>query len=299
MSILFILSKKNVTSKMPASLQLSLPNPRFSTITIAMLTSYHTHTHWSDGRDDLAGMLDGARALGVDELGISDHYVRRPDGVPLDWSMPLDFLPEYVARMREAITASRAVTLRLGTEIDYFPETAEAVSALMARYPFDYLLGAVHFVDDFTVDENADVWEALPPDARDEMWRRYWERVRAMAECGFCDLVAHLDLPKKFGYFPAIDLTAEENAALDAIAAAGMAIELSTAGWVKPVGEAYPSARLLRAARRREIPLAITADAHSAAVLTQHFDRARALAHDAGYTELVGFNARERFTISL
>lgn len=264
-----------------------------------MLTSYHTHSRWSDGRDDLSAMLDAARGMGIDELGISDHYVHRPDNIPLVWSMPLDFLPDYVARVQEAAAGSGAVTLRLGTEVDFFPETATAVSARLAEFPFDYLLGAVHFVGDFSVDESAELWEALSPDARDAMWRDYWIHVRMMAERGFCDLVAHLDLPKKFGYFPRIDLRAEENAALDAIAAAGMAIEINTAGWSKPVAEAYPSERLLRAAFARAIPLAIAPDAHTALHLTANYARARQLAHAAGYTTLVGFHQRERFSYPL
>ena len=48
-----------------------------------------------------------------------------------------------------------------------------------------------------------------------------------MAESGVFDFAAHLDLPKKFGFKPAANLSAESSAALDAIAAAGMAIEIN------------------------------------------------------------------------
>src|SRR5262249_54814549 len=104
---------------------------------------------------------------------------------------------------------------------------------------------------------------------------------------------------KKFGHRPTADLDNEESAALDAIAAAGMAIEINTAGWNLPAREAYPSLRLLRAARQRRIPLLINSDAHRPEHLTWEFDRARALARDAGYTELSRYAGRRRFAVPL
>ena len=94
------------------------------------------------------------------------------------------------------------------------------------------------------------------------MWKGYWERIGQMAASGIYDFAAHLDLPKKFGFRPTIDLAQEAHTALDALAAAGMAIEINTAGWSLPAREAYPSLDLLRAARERDIPLLINADAH-------------------------------------
>ena len=112
-------------------------------------------------------------------------------------------------------------------------------------------------------------------------------------------LIGHLDLPKKYGFLPTADLTTEANAALDAIAAAGLAIELNTAGWQKPINEAYPSPALLRPARERDIPLLINADAHVPADAAADYDRARALAREARYSELVRFERRQRFTYPL
>jgi histidinol phosphatase-like PHP family hydrolase len=43
----------------------------------------------------------------------------------------------------------------------------------------------------------------------------------------------------------------------------------------------------------------INSDGHSAGEVARHFDRARQLALDAGYTELVGFERRQRFSYPL
>jgi histidinol-phosphatase (PHP family) len=161
------------------------------------------------------------------------------------------------------------------------------------------VIGSVHYVDGFPIDENTRFWDALSEAERNEKWRLYWVRMRQLAESGVYDFVAHPDLPKKFGHRPTVDLAAEIAAALDAIAAADLAIEINTAGWSLPAGEAYPSLDLLKAARARNIPLLINADAHFPEFLTRNFDRARELARQAGYTELVRYERRQRYPVPL
>lgn len=262
-------------------------------------TSYHNHTTWSDGAPTLAAQIQAARQLGLDELGISDHFVMHPTEAEVEWSMPLDLLGDYVLELRAAAAETKDLTLRLGIEADFFPETVDRLRPLLESYPFDYVIGSVHYVDGFPVDEDTRFWDALSKEEVNERWRVYWQRIAQMAGSRVFDFAAHLDLPKKFGFRPTADLTREAHAALDALAAADMAIEINTAGWSLAAREAYPSLGLLREARRREIPLLINADAHFPEFLARDFDRARDLAREAGYTELVRYERRERFPLPL
>jgi histidinol-phosphatase (PHP family) len=264
-----------------------------------MTVSYHNHTRWSDGAATLAAQVQAARSAGLDELGISDHYVLYPGGEEQEWSMPLDALGDYVLELRSAATETRDLTLRLGIEADFFPETVEELRERLAPYPWDYVIGSVHYVNGFPIDRRTSDWDELAQDERNEMWRLYWVRMRLLAESRVFDFAAHLDLPKKFGHRPTVDLTTEARAALDAIAAADMAIEINTNGWNLAAREAYPSLELLKQARARKIPLLINSDAHFPEFLTRHFDRARALAREAGYTELVRYERRQRYSFSL
>jgi histidinol-phosphatase (PHP family) len=195
----------------------------------------------------------------------------------------------------QAAAAGAGVTLRIGVEADFFPETVRELGERLAQFPFDYVIGSVHYVDGFPIDRQASDWDALPEAERNAKWRLYWERIRQMAASGVYDFAAHLDLPKKFGHRPTAVLAREEDAALEAIAAAGMAIEINTAGWKLPAQECYPSLPLLRAARERNIPLLINADAHRAEHLTYEFARARAVAREAGYADLVRYAGRCRY----
>jgi histidinol-phosphatase (PHP family) len=263
-----------------------------------MLTSYHNHTNMSDGACTLEQQIEGAHLAGLDELGISDHYVGHPE-LGKDWSMPIGALPKYVETLVDAAAQLREMRLRIGVEADYFPETVESLRASLDGLPFDYVIGSVHYVGSFPVDGHMKHWNALSQDEIDAKWRRYWQLVAELAGTGLYDIVAHIDLPKKFGHRPSIDLTAERNAALDAVAAAGMAIEINTAGWSLPAKEGYPAPDILRAAREREIPLVINADAHSPKHLTRDFDKARALARECGYTEVVRFDKRKAYSYAM
>ena len=90
----------------------------------------------------------------------------------------------------------------------------------------------------------------------DELYMRYYGAVAEMAATGVIDVVGHLDLPKKFGRRPGPAVRPAEDAALDAIAAAGVLVEVNTSGLRYPVGELFPSADLLARANECPIPLA-------------------------------------------
>src|SRR5437763_12789151 len=104
-----------------------------------MLTSYHNHTTWSDGAATVAAQIQAARAAGLDELGISDHYVLYPGDRKVEWSMEEDLLGDYVLDLRAAASETLGLTLRLGIEADFFPETIDTLRERLAAYPFDYV----------------------------------------------------------------------------------------------------------------------------------------------------------------
>jgi histidinol-phosphatase (PHP family) len=261
--------------------------------------SYHNHTDMSDGSASVDEMIAAAEAAGLEEIGISDHYVLPPDGRAISWSMAPDFLGEYFSTVVAARERHPNITVRVGLEVDFFPETVMAVREHIGRLPFDYLIGAVHFVGDFPVDESAEHWERLSPDERNEMWRNYWGLVREMAESGAFDVGAHLDLPKKFGHRPTIDLSREIGDALDAAVTSGMAIEINTAGMRMPAAETYPSRAILMEARRRDVRLQINTDAHSPEHISYGFDQVATAARKLGFSRVVGFDAGRRYSVPL
>ena len=79
----------------------------------------------------------------------------------------------------------------------------------------------------------------------------------------------------------------------DAIAESGVAVEVSTAGLRKPVGELYPHPDLLAACRKRGVPVTLASDAHSPQLVGRDFDRAVQLLRSVGYDTVTIFEQRD------
>jgi histidinol-phosphatase (PHP family) len=260
------------------------------------MDSYHNHTAFSDGKASPADMARAAEYAGLGEVGISDHLTVHPEGKSFEWAMPEARLEEYCAEVR-AVAAG--IPVRLGLEADYFPDTVERTKALLARHPFDFVIGSVHFADGFLFDESRQRWAELSPGECAAKWRLYWERASGLARSRAFDVMAHLDLPKKFGFRMRDAELGPALAALDALAEAGMALELNTSGWHQPCREAYPSRELLGEACRRGIPLIISADAHRPEDVARGFAQAADLARAAGYLQTARYEGRRRSFVRL
>ncbi len=257
-----------------------------------MIATYHNHSTYSDGTGSVAEMIAKAAELGVDELGISDHLLFHPAGETPHWAMPLERFDDYVRELLSYRGMSSPV-VRLGLEVDWFPGQAETIRGALEGVPFDYLIGSVHEVDGFRVDLSADRWDRLTVDERNERHRQYWRNVRSMAESGLFDIVAHLDLPKKFGHRQTVDLDDVINEALDAVAQAGLVVEVNTAGWHKPCLDGYPAIDLLKQCRQRDIAVTISSDAHEPDHILRDFPRAVQRLTKAGYEQVARFAERQ------
>jgi len=238
--------------------------------------------------------------LDLDELGISDHLVLLAGDRRHGMGTLLDNLPAYINALNAASEETRGrLTIRFGVEADFDPLMTRELGDILKSLPLDYVIGSVHFVGDFPIDRSAEDWDVLIQVERDEIMRGYWKNIAGMARSGLFDIAGHMDLYKKFGHHPTIDLSQEISEALDAIAGAGMAVELNTAGWHVPAQEQYPSLEILRGCKMRGIPVLLSADAHLAEFLTRDFDKGEAMLRELGYIEKAAFAKREMKLVAL
>jgi histidinol-phosphatase (PHP family) len=195
-------------------------------------------------------------------------------------------LPRYLAWVGEAKGILR---VGIGLEMDYHPGTDRPVAQLAGAASWDYLIGSVHHIGAWGLDDPQ--WkEEFGQRDLEELDQAYYQVVIAAARSGLFDAVGHLDLPKKFGqHYPA---SKAALAALDAIAAAGLALDYNTAGLRKPAKEVYPGRVLLQEAIAREIPLVLGSDAHRPAEVGWAFPEAAAEVEQLG-GRLVHFLGRQ------
>ena len=272
-----------------------------------MLTDLHVHLR-PDERDasvrayysaaNAQRYRAAARAQGIDELGVSEHIYRFRQALEI-WQHPFwesfahDDLDEYCIFVRER------TDLRLGIEADYLRGAEERIAQLLAAREFDYVVGSVHFLrDEGAVDmEDYSVWDASAARAADEVWRAYFETVAASARSGLFDVIAHPDLVKYWGAparTPAGDLRRFYEPAVEAIAEADVAVELSTAGLRKPAGELYPAPAFLEMCLAAGVPVALSSDAHRPEEVGAGYADALALLDALGVQELCVFDHRAR-----
>ncbi len=264
-----------------------------------MIVDYHVHLRGSGERvehtvDAAERFVETATRRGVDELGFSEHvyYFRQTAEI---WDLPYQVercvcdLDAYCEAVLEA--RRRGLPVKLGLEVDYVGEHQGQLSELLSPYPFDYLLGSVHWLDGLAVDQEPGVWAHLSVEA---VWERYVDGLCELGTSGAVDILAHPDLPKIFGRRPEpAVLAALHERVAEAIAGSGVALEISTAGLRKPIGELYPDYGLLRAGVLRGVPVTLASDAHSSDLVGHAFDDAVELARDAGCETVTVFDGRQ------
>ena len=154
--------------------------------------------------------------------------------------------------------------LRLGIEADFVPGAEDRIANVLQARDFDYVVGSVHFLRDGAVDmDDYSVWDAGR--SPEEVWTRYFQTIGETARCGLFDILAHPDLVKYWGDAqrrPEGDLRRYYEPAIEGIAESGIAVELSTAGLRKKVGEMYPAPAFLEMAIEAGAPIALSSDAH-------------------------------------
>ena len=261
-----------------------------------MIADYHIHTRLCrHAEGEPREYVERAIALGMTEMGFSDHLPFLGGWVPShdvadDWSMSVDELDDYVSLVQD-LAREFAGDLRIlvGIEADYIEETLDETAAVLEQYPFDYAIGSVHIVGRRFPFDHPEMLGHLPEYGIERIFLESLALAERAAASGLFDIIGHLDHAKKFGHRPEDPeaVEAATSAALRAVAAAGCALELNTAGWRKPVGEAYPAPELLAAAADLDVPLTLGSDAHRPAEVGYDFDRAGALAREAGYTALL------------
>ncbi len=217
--------------------------------------------------------------------------------------MPMEELPRYVEEclmLKERYKGQ--LDIRVGLEGDYIEGYEEQIERIITDYPWDYVIGSVHFLGEWDITDHRQIhgWEGKDPLA---VYTQYYDAVQKAAATGLYDFMGHLDAIKRFKFGPGPEQEQEvielEKAALAAVARSGKAMELNASGLSKPCEEMFPSRRMLVEAVRLGIPLTLGSDAHQPGKLGEHLDQARRLLTEIGVKEVATFEKRKRTMVLL
>lgn len=269
-----------------------------------MLTDYHSHLEKGTLTIDyLKQFVDNAREKGIQEFGISEHayhFYETKNIVSKPWMEERRYykMDDYVNLFKQA--DQRGMDVRMSIEMDYTPGRHDEMAAFIKSYPFDYVIGSVHWVDDFGIDlaEYRKEW-----DRRDlhETYRAYYDQIVTLAESNLFDIVGHLDLVKIFNYVPKDQefLLEQYDRVTDALSRSKTCVEISSAGLRKPVGRLYPEPELLSLCYKKGIPIVLSSDAHEPHQVGENYEASIQLAKETGYTKLMTFKGGERKEVEL
>jgi histidinol-phosphatase (PHP family) len=285
---------------------------------------YHLHL-WEHGPRPLHATLDHVRryceqaeARGVTEIALTEHLFRfrQADAVLRGWWED-DPNPALVAGMQrfwddelggdldryvEVVLAAKAEGLPvvLGLEVDHYRGRMHDVAAILDGYPFDVLLGSVHWLGAWGFDNFEDAafavqWETRPIEA---IWDDYTTCLEELADSRVCDVLAHPDLCKISGRVPAVPDEFYDRMA-EAAARTDMAAEINTNGWNKAIAEAYPAPPLLERFRKAGVGITTATDAHTHERVAERGDDVRVLLANAGYESLTAYAARQPHEVAI
>lgn len=266
-----------------------------------MRIDYHTHHErcgHAEGR--LEDYVKKAIELGYDQIGLSDHMPLLhvdPETYYPGMAMPKEMLPEYVEECFELKEKYKGqIDVRVGLEGDYIEGYEEEIERIISAYPWDYVIGSVHFLGDWDISDSRQLhrWEGRD---RYEVHETYYRYVKQAAQTGFYDFIGHFDVIKRFGYLPEQDPWPLQKEALDAVRAAGMAIELNASGLRMPAADMFPARRVLEYCLASGIPVTVGSDAHHPDRVGQFLDQARATLKEIGFVQLATFEKRRRVMV--
>ncbi|MGH2921260.1 MAG: PHP domain-containing protein [Gaiellaceae bacterium] len=231
--------------------------------------------------------VEVAAERGIDEIGFTEHvyYFRQTKAL---WVVDLE--PE-LDRVAKPLGVDDCVDVRLEVVLAALelvrdrppaaPRRGE-MDEILEPYPWDYLLGSLHFVDGQGIDGDPSLVEAVGPATA---WTRYYEWL--VDASAYFDVLAHPDLVKMYG--PELEWDWGGLAA----SLGGACLEVSSAGLHKPHGKLYPNPSLLAAAKKNGIQITTASDAHVPQNVGRDLDRAIEHARSAGYDTVTVFAGRD------
>ena len=236
----------------------------------------HTHTTFSDGANTPEEMVKEAIALGMSEIGFSDHSFLEFDP---SYCMKEERIGDYKAevnRLKEVYKDQ--ISVKLGIEQDYLTK--------IPAEGYDYVIGSVHYVTNesgiYAVDDSVEIFEhAIETFGNDPyaLCEAYFETIADVVRKTNCDIIGHFDLVSKFNerysFFDEKDprYVAAWQKAADILIATGKIFEINTGGISRAWRtDAYPSKAMRTYIKEHGGEFILSSDCHKKECLMYAFE---------------------------
>ncbi|MEK3889716.1 histidinol-phosphatase [Bacillus sp. FSL K6-3431] len=260
---------------------------------------YHTH-HYRCGhaRANIKDYIEAAIDIGLDMVGISDHspyFGREEDQAYPRIAMGKSEFSKYVSEVLQLKEEYNGrIDVLLGVESDFFPEHIHTYRYQYEKYPFDYIIGSVHQVNDISIFDRMR-WESLSTQEKVKTKERYYELIAQSAQSGLFQIIGHMDAMKAFyPSFSSIQTAAMEHT-LKIIGQFNIAIEINTSGKTKDCGGWYPAEDILEKALYHGVKVTFGSDAHDPERVGDEFESVGKRLKEIGFKDWTYFKEKKMF----
>lgn len=270
-----------------------------------MSLTFDLHTHHercNHASGEIRDYIEAGIEAGLDIIGISDHspyFNSELEQYRPNTAMGKSEFKNYVAEVLKLKEAYRGrIEVLLGVESDFFLNKMAKYRKEYVKYPFDYIIGSVHSVDDLSI-FNRNRWKKLNQAEKIAVKDKYYDLIKQSARSGLFQILGHIDAMK--GFYPAFsDLKSKElEPTLKEIGQQGLAIEVNTSGKMKASGGWYPSHAILERALYYGIDITFGSDAHSPDRVGDDFEKVRNTLKEIGFKEWCYFRNKEKINLPL
>lgn len=256
----------------------------------------HMHTSYSsDSTTPMEDMVKRGIELGLSMICITDH---------MDYDFPpqyeMDFLfhvPDYLQEIETLRDKYKdQIIIYTGIELGLVPELASRYEQLVRTYPFDYVIGSTHLVD------NLDPYykEFWSENSEEEGYQKYFKTITSNMEAyNDFDSYGHIDYIVRYGPNQNKDYSYKKyeevlEPILRMLIQKGKALEVNTGGYKYGLGQPHPQQDILK--RYKELGgelITVGSDAHRPFHLAYDFSKVESLLTSLGYKYYTVFEKRK------
>jgi histidinol-phosphatase (PHP family) len=186
------------------------------------------------------------------------------------------------------------INVLLGLEMDYVPGMETDLQRQAQAYPWDYLIGSIHYLDP---ECRIGAWSRNLPLEADEHYVQYYRLVQQLIRSGLYDIIGHLDVVKRSGRLPGPRAAAELETTLVLAAQHQCCLEINTSGYRHTdavIPGSYPSLDIAGRMLELGLVLVVNSDAHAPEQVGLNFATVERWLQQQGCRNLARFNRRRR-----
>ena len=272
------------------------------------------HMHFEYGSYDLEwvqGFFESAKKNGVAEIGISEHshgFIEFKDLYYEELILDDSVVGSYQAKWLEKnkfkyslkdyfkfmqMLKEKGYPVKIGIEICNF-KNQEKVKAIIKDYEFDYIIGSVHFLNGWGYDF-ADIKQVWNDFSLQDIYKWYAEEITNLAQSGLYDVLGHPFNIRLFKNIPEFDVKPILEQVATVLKEANMVIDINTGTLYRyPIEEISPYPDFLQVAKKYDLPIITSSDAHKPEDCGRYIDEAIDYAKTFGYDSSIIFTNRQR-----